>query len=346
MAVASQTRDAEELRAGIEQWLRAHVDGFADARVGPLTRPATGLSSETVFAAARSGTGRVREYVVRLPPAGAGLFPVYDLEDQVRIQNAMASAGIPTAAPTEYERDPTWLGAPFMVMPRCVGRVVTTNPPYLRVGWLADASVALQRRLMESFLAHLGAMHRLDPASLDAAPLAASLPETVARWSEYLDWAADGGAVPSYLEGARDWCATHLPSSPPAAAVLWGDVQLSNCVFADDGQVVALLDFELAGTGPAEMDLGWFLALHDMTVVLAGGDLPGFGDRSSKLATYERALGRPVQDLRWYEVFALMRSGAIMVRIARNLAEQGVDDSWLTLGNPTEAALTRVLSEP
>ena len=48
--------------------------------------------------------------------------------------------------------------------------------------------------------------------------------------------------------------------------MLWGDVQLANCVFTDDGDVAALLDFELTGTGPAEVDLGWFLALHDMTV--------------------------------------------------------------------------------
>ena len=81
-----------------------------------------------------------------------------------------------------------------------------------------------------------------------------------------------------------------------------------------------------------------------MTVATSGPDLPGFGDRASMLATYEAALGRPVRHLRWYEVFALLCSGSIMVRIARLLRARGVDDSWLTMRNPTAAALERLLA--
>jgi aminoglycoside phosphotransferase (APT) family kinase protein len=114
---------------------------------------------------------------------------------------------------------------------------------------------------------------------------------------------------------------------------------MPNCVFADTGDVAALLDFELTGSGPPEVDLGWFLALHRMTVITSGPDLPGFGDRASMLATYEAALGRPVARLRWFEIFAMLRSGSIMVRIARLLSARGVDDSWLTRDNPTASAL-------
>ena len=81
-----------------------------------------------------------------------------------------------------------------------------------------------------------------------------------------------------------------------------------------------------------------------MTVATSGPDLPGFGDRASMLAIYEAALGRPVAPLRWFEVFAMLRSGSIMVRIARLLAARGVDDSWLTRGNPTAAALEGLLA--
>src|SRR6185503_2682925 len=71
---------------------------------------------------------------------------------------------------------------------------------------------------------------------------------------------------------------------------------------------------------------------------------PGFGDRASMLATYEAALGRPVAPLRWFEVFAMLRSGSMMVRIARLLAARGVDDSWLTRGNPTAGPPDRLLA--
>ena len=47
-------------------------------------------------------------------------------------------------------------------------------------------------------------------------------------------------------------------------------------------------------------------------------------------------------DLRWYEAFAALRSGAILVRAARLLARLGIDDSWLTQHNPTVAILERL----
>jgi aminoglycoside phosphotransferase (APT) family kinase protein len=340
VAIASDARDDETIRAGIERWIRAHEPDAEDAVVEPLTRPPVGLSSDTSFVTAVASDDSRRSSVVRLPPAGDGLFPEYDLGLQVARQEALRAVGIPTA-PARYEPDPDWVGAPFMVMPRLPGAVLATNPSYLREGWLVDGGVERQRRVIEAFLSELGRLHRVRPEAIgaDPTPLAA----TVAQWFEYLDWAAAGGAVPDYLERAREWCGGRIPTVDAPASVLWGDVQLANCVFTDDGDVAALLDFELTGTGPAEVDLGWFLALHDMTVATSGPDLPGFGDRASMLATYERALGRPAAPLRWFEVFAMLRSGSIMVRIARLLAAKGVDDSWLSRGNPTAAAIGRLL---
>jgi aminoglycoside phosphotransferase (APT) family kinase protein len=341
VAIASGARDDEAMRVGIERWIRAHEPGCADATVLPLTRPASGLSSDTVFVSAGSGGGATRELVVRLPPAGDGLFPEYDLAGQVERQVALHDAGVPTA-PARYEADPAWLGAPFMVMPRVPGVVLSTNPSYLRTGWLVDGGAGRQRRVIGSFLATLGRLHRLPPGHIGAVP--EPLAVAVDRWSAYLDWAAAGGPVPDALARARDRCADAIPAIDEPDSVLWGDVQLANCVFTDDGDVAALLDFELTGAGPAEVDVGWFLALHDMTVTTSGPDLPGFGDRASMLATYESASGRPLAPLGWFELFALLRSGSIMVRIARLLSARGVDDSWLTRGNPTLDAIDRLLA--
>lgn len=341
MAIASGTRDEAVMRAGIERWLRSTYAELADAAVAPLTRPDAGLSSETWFVHASGSRGGHDDYVMRMAPAGAGLFRSYDLQRQVEVQNVLSEAGVPTASPARYEPDPAWMGAPFMVMPRVAGRVVATNPSYVAEGWLVDAGSKAQADLLTNFFTTLASVHRVDPRIVSS-EADASLSDTVARAGDYLDWAATGGPVPPYLDEAREWVAGNVPSRRVPASVLWGDVQLPNCVFAESGTVAALLDFELTGVGPAELDLGWFFALHDMTAVLAGGDLPGFPDRSTLLARYEAELGRVIDDLRWYETFALLRSGSIMVRIARLLAAKGVDDSWLARGNPTQAALRRV----
>jgi aminoglycoside phosphotransferase (APT) family kinase protein len=184
-------------------------------------------------------------------------------------------------------------------------------------------------------------LHRLPaeaPSEEDA------IATTFDRWSTYLDWATGEGSPLEFMEGARKWCERNRPRIDEPPSVLWGDVQLTNAVFAADGAVAALLDWEMTTVGPPEVDLGWFLALHEMTVEQNSSALPGIPTRSEMLDAYEAALGRRVHDLRWFEVFALMRSGSIMIRMARILAAQGVDDGWLRTHNPTVAALERVLA--
>jgi aminoglycoside phosphotransferase (APT) family kinase protein len=339
VAIASGTRDPERLRAGFERWLRAKRPDLAAASVGTLDVPATGLSSDTAFAEVRSGRS-TRSLVVRLPPVGEGLFPIYDLAGQAALQCALAGAGV-AAVPATYEADLAWIGSPFMVMERIAGRVVTTTPPYVAAGWLAAADPAEQTRVRDGFLDALADLHRVDPARVDV--MAATPAEALEHWSDYLDWASGPTPAPEYLMAAREALRTSVPD-PGGDCVLWGDAQLANCVFADDGAVAAVLDFELASRGPAEMDLGWFVALHTMTAAVAGRDLPAFA-RSEVVAAYERRSGRPLVDLTWFERFALLRSGAIMVRIARLLARRGLDDSWLTRENPTERALRALDSE-
>lgn len=358
----SGARDLEDVRRGLTHWLAAWRPG-STPRVSAVGQPPTGLSAETLFVDVEWADGDVtsrQQLVARLPPHGDGLFPVCDLAIQGRFQGILAGAGVPAVAPLSVELDPAWIGCPFLVMPRVPGRAVRSDTPYLRHGWLAAQPPEVQRRLHREFVAALAAIHRLDPAMFEATPpetrtldlgildtgpgsaVAGTLGLHLQRWERYLAWAA-AGEVPPPLERAIRWCRAHLPAEEPPASLLWGDVQLGNAVFEEDGSLAALLDFELAAVGPAEIDLGWFLVLHDMTVERCEGDLPGFPDRDATVAAYEEALGRRVADLRWYEVFAAMRSGAILVRVARLLARAGIDDGWLTTANPTRPVIDRLI---
>ncbi len=328
--------------------------------MAPLAQPATGLSSETIFLEvdwehgdpAGGGAATHTSAVVRLPPDGDGLFPSYDLGAQGRLQHALAEAGVRAVAPLAVEEDPSWVGAPFLLMPRVAGRVVQAEQPYLRVGWLAEASPDDQRRLHGEVLDALASIHRLDweawdcPAILDGRVGGGAgggwLRHEVEHWGRYLGWASQGGAPPVLDEGLR-WCREKVPPNPPPPSLLWGDVQLGNVLVGEDMDVAAVLDFEMASIGPAEVDLGWYLALHRMAVDRCHGDLPGFPDRDHTVAAYEERLGRPLDDLRWYEAFAALRSGAILVRAAHLLSRLGVDDSWLTHHNPTVDLLTELI---
>ena len=79
----------------------------------------------------------------------------------------------------------------------------------------------------------------------------------------------------------------------------------------------AVLDWDMASVGPIEMDLAWFLALealqarphrHDRRRVRRPATTRSPGPR-------QRA-GRPLRDLDWHEMFALVRASAVATRLA------------------------------
>lgn len=338
MGVSSHERDLEAVREGLTRWLRARRPEAADLRVEPLTRPSEGLSSETLFvdvAWTERGVERRETLVARLPPGGAGLFPDYDLRTQARIQELLGPAGIPVAVPIALEEDDAWIGAPFLLMPRVPGRIPTVTPPFLLRGWLHDAAPEDQACVYRGFLDVLADIHRLDWQSFGLGFAARAegvglLPE-LHWWEEFLGWSTEG-APPRDLADAMAWCRENLPGREPPPSLLWGDAQIYNVVFDEAFRPAAVLDWEMASIGPAELDLGWFLALHEMGAA-SMGNLPGFLDREATIARYGRRLGRQILDLTWFEVFALVRAETCLTRLKRLLAEQGIHDSRLQPGS-------------
>jgi aminoglycoside phosphotransferase (APT) family kinase protein len=182
-----------------------------------------------------------------------------------------------------------------------------------------------QRRVQEQFLAALAAVHRIDPDAPSARGLRVlrrGVAAEVAYWKEYASWAADGSPA-RVLADALEWCARTIPDAGVADSLLWGDARLGNVLYDDDARAVALLDWELATVGPAEMDLGWYLVLDEIATGFVDRTVPGFAGHADAIRYYERALGRDVAHLAWHEIFALARSIAINDCQARLAAAAG-----------------------
>ncbi len=272
--------------------------------------------------------------MIRLPPVADGTFPTYDLAQQAAVQAAVGAAGVPVAGPARYEDDASFLGAPFIAMPFVGGPIpgeFTPADPWL-TGLRDDTT---RRSVWQSFLETLVSIHRASSADLG---LRTGLPAELDHWDRYLAWATDG-SPPAALAEALAWCRAHQPASEPPAGLLWGDVRLGNVVFDENTQGPrAVLDWDMASVGPAEMDLAWFLALEAVQRDLSGMTVPGFGTRDEAVALVEAGLGRPLVDLDWYETFALVRASAISTRIAILFQRAGRRSMFKLGQDPTLAA--------
>jgi len=316
-------RSDTSLASGLRAWGRAH---FSDPEweVVELVRPSTGWANETVIVTVRSSSSSRAPHrlVVRIPSL-VPVFPDANLVSQARVLEAVGGA-VPVPQVLVVEADEQWIGAPFAVMSHVAGRpgpeVPALDP------WLLEASAPRQQDLHQAFVETLADVHAVDWRGGGLAGVLrgadGSLADEVAWWAEYTGWATDG-SPPSGLARAMDWCATTVPGTEPQRALCWGDVRLGNLLLDDHLEIRAVLDWELASIGPAEMDLGWYLALEAVVELLTGRRVPGFLERSGVVAAYEEAAGRALVDLEWHELFALTRSVAISERLSVVAAQSG-----------------------
>ena len=329
MALTRQ-REITDLRAGLERWLGRPV--------GTVDRPAPGWTCETLIVD--------REIVVRLPPVGEGVFPDHDLALEASVQAAAGAAGVPVAAPVSYVPDPSFLGAPFLAMAYVDGAIPGQFTP--ADPWLVGLTDAGRRTAWRSFVETLVTIHGVpvDPGGGadqggGTAALRQGLDADLEYWSRYVDWATDG-SPPALLADALAWCLRSRPADPPPSGLLWGDVRLGNVVF-DPVQATprAVLDWDMTSCGPFEMDLAWHLALETVQAQLSGMTVPGFGSRQETVGLVEERLGRPLVDLEWFEILALVRAGAISTRIAILFERVGQRSMFRVGQDPTLVAAAR-----
>jgi aminoglycoside phosphotransferase (APT) family kinase protein len=346
MAVVAQ-RDPDAVLGGLVDWLRAQDPASGPEVVG-YERPAVGFSTETVLVDVRceeAGEPSTRQLVLKLPPVGPAIFPTYDFALQASVQEAVAAAGVPAPAPVQVETDPRWIGVPFLVMPAVAGHIVDEIP--VVDPWLTEAAPADNAFVHQHYIDIVATVNGIDwrscgldgilPVRDDAAELA--------HWRAYLGWYGDGTRLAPILHEALDWCEAHRPQVEPDLSLLWGDVRLGNVIFDEQRRPVAVLDWEMASIGRAEHDLAWMLALDSIQRELIGRAVDGFLDRDDAVARYEGRLGRRVSDLAWYETFAMVRSGAIMTRIAHLRELAGRAAVLPVASNPVLDILARRIAE-
>jgi aminoglycoside phosphotransferase (APT) family kinase protein len=169
-------------------------------------------------------------------------------------------------------------------------------------------------RLGEDFVANLAALHAVDwrAAGLDflGVPVAgdgAAIRE-LARWEGYIA-RADGPPRPVLTEAIL-WLRRARPIAD-ATTLVHGDYRTGNFLVRE-GQIAAILDWEMVHLGDPMEDLGW------ACMALWRGESPYMChllERERLYARYEELSGRRVdpERVRFYEVLATVKMAAIML---------------------------------
>lgn len=312
----------------------ADREGVTEVVVTPAGRPAVGASNETwLFDIAwRTPAGsRAEQWVLRLAPAEASLFPRYDLAREYRTLAALQGAALQVPVPRRYEPDAAVLGRPFFVMGRFAGRVIQENPLYHLEGWFHDLPPALQEAHWEAVIDGLARLHRVDWLArglefLDAPSGMARARHQLEGLRAHLHWVESLSRPYPVLHDALDWLEAHLPVEGPVA-LCWGDAKLGNCLFdAASGALVAALDWEMPWIGEPVSDLAWLMVL-DRALSIGYGvpRLPGLPSREHSVARWVAASGHSAANLDFHERLAATRFAIIMARAGYLYMEKG----WL-----------------
>ena len=148
------------------------------------------------------------------------------------------------------------------------------------------------------------------------------------------------------IDATLDWLASTDPGEDRIGLV-WGDARLGNVICSDRYEPAALLDWENGFVGPTNADIGWWMLSDRINHDLLGiPRLEGFPGYDEQRALYERASGRTVVNLRYWEVFAALRMAHGMLRLADRMEENGAlppEMADLGVQNPVTTMLEQVL---
>jgi aminoglycoside phosphotransferase (APT) family kinase protein len=284
--------------------------------------------SNVTYALERGGA----ELVVRRPPRGPLPPSAHDVLREARVLRALAGrAPVPRVLAVCDDADV--IGAPFYVMERVAGAVVTDAlPPALD-------SEAERRRIGDALVDALVTLHAVDWR-------AAGL-EGFGRPDGYLErqlrrfgglWERNRTRALPAVERVGAWLAAHVPESPPAT-VVHGDYRLGNVMYAPGApaRLVAIFDWEMSTIGDPLADLGYlctfWIARDDPPAGIfeqhAVTRAPGFPTREELVARYEERSGRAMGDIRWYQALALWKIIVFMEGNYRRALAGSVDDPYL-----------------
>jgi aminoglycoside phosphotransferase (APT) family kinase protein len=286
--------------------------------------------------------------IIRRPPRGPLPPSAHDVLREARLLRALETTQVRVPRVLAVCDDIDVIGAPFYVMEKIDGHVVTHALPE------ALEPQDERRRMAHELVDALVEVHAVDWTTIGL--------EGFGKPTGYLErqlrrfgglWEHNRTRDLPEVEEIGRWLASNLPESPPAT-VVHGDYRLGNTMFAPEApaRLIAIFDWEMATIGDPLADLGYMV----MHWTQAGDDLgqfnlhhvttmPGFPTRQELIARYEERSGRSMRALNWYVTLALWKAVVFMEGNYKRAISGSTDDPYLkTFGKGVVELAQRALT--
>jgi aminoglycoside phosphotransferase (APT) family kinase protein len=336
-------------RDGVTTWLSSTIEGAEPPFSFELI--AGGRSNLTYRVTDRAGTS----FALRRPPVSHVLPTAHDMKREHTVITALGPTGVPVPQTFGLCTDEAVNGAPFYVMSFVEGHILRDERA------AAEFSEASRARASDSLIDTLAQLHAVDVDAIglgDFARRDGYIARQLKRWHEqFTQSTLDGQPGPAIVDRVHELLAVRIPDQQ-GVAIVHGDYRLDNTVLDDQGQVKAILDWEICTLGDPLADLGllsvYWAEPEDADQALLGvapTTLPGFARRSELLARYAAASGRDVSQVAYYRAFGFWKLACILqgvhVRYAGGAAagdRSGVEQFAAHVGRLGERALAEVES--
>ena len=249
-----------------------------------------------------------RQRLVLRTDAATGVPSSLPRLDEFVVLKAVFADGVTVPEPLFAQADPALIGKPFFVMRRVAGtaqgRQITADPV------LEPALPRIAAQLGEE----LARIQTIRPPRADLAFLPSPEESAPARqitgFRAYLEGHPNPRPV---LEWAIRWLETHFPA-PLDPVLCHRDFRTGNYML-DASELTGILDWEFAGWGDPDEDIGWFCC-KGWRFARLDREAGGIAASAPFYAGYEAASGRRLdpERIRYWEIFANLRWAIIALQ--------------------------------
>ena len=293
-------------RSSVENWLQRHIASL-EAPVRFSNLPG-GHSNLTYLVTDRRG----QRFVLRRPPLGKLLPGAHDMAREHRAISALGATDVPVPEALGFCDDEEVTGAPFYVMSFVEGHVLHDQ----RIA-VAVYGPDLRHRVGLSLAESLNALHAVDIDEVGLGSLGRRedyVGRQLRRWFRQYD-ASRAMSVP-LLDELHESLLDARPQQQKAAMV-HGDYRLGNCIADDEGEIAAILDWEICTLGDPLADVGYMLVTwaepgdEQHGVSMSPSMAPGFASKDEMLARYGSATDLDLSQIGFYVAFNHWKTACI-----------------------------------